>query len=408
MIKPNFDQPYRFAKQKNKQSGAALIIFFIVLILAGSAVLFSVLDSNSVKIERDKKTAEALAEAKVALVGYAVKNSAVVSSGYLPSPDLGPGINTEGSSAGSMGSADISLIGKLPWRTLGVSPLKDGSGECIWYIVSGRFKNSPKTTVFNWDTQGQIDVIDGSGNAIATNLAALIVSPGQPLDAQNHALADPALTQCGGNYDARNYLDSYDSANAIAGEVNYFVGATNNRQAPNTNNKVFVFAKNDHYNDRYIFVTMDEVFRPINRRSDFSQQITALFDDVDFKPHLQAVAIAGSKGTDNVNCTSIANSTNKTFCKNWKEMLLLTQLPMPSSITIDGALTATCTRVLIFGGQKAGAQARITAANKTDPANYLEGTNLTAFATPTANNNSFIGASTFNANNPSADILRCL
>ena len=391
------------------QNGGALVIFMLVVVFAGMVALFSVLDGATIKIERDKKTAEALAEAKSTLIGYAIKNSAIVSAGYLPNPDLGPGINTEGSSASGMGGADISLIGKLPWRTLGISSLQDGSGECLWYVVSGRFKNNPKTSALNWDTQGQIDIIDGSGNIVATNLAAIVVSPNQSLDAQSRTLADVSLTQCGGNYDARNYLDSYDISNAVSGEVNYFIGSANNRQPANVNNKRFVIEKNDYYNDRFLFVTVDEIFGLISRRADFALQVTALLDDADFNLEVQTVPILGGKGTDNVNCSIISNAAQKTFCNNWKEMLLLTELPTTSSIVVDGLPTTTsCNRVLIFGGRRTAAQQRLNSSNKADPANYLEGANLTAFSIPFATSSSFNGLSTFSASNPSADILRCL
>jgi hypothetical protein len=89
-------------------------------------------------------------------------------------------------------------------------------------------------------------------------------------------------------------------------------------------------------------------------------------------------------------------------------MLLLTQLPTPAPITIDGTSTAACSRVLIFGGQKIAAQLRLNTANKASPANYIEGINLSAFASPVAVASSFIGASVFNAKNPSADVLICL
>ncbi len=390
------------------QNGGALVIFMLVIVFAGMAALFSVLDGATIKIERDKKTAAALAEAKSTLIGYAIKSSAVVSAGYLPNPDLGPGVNTEGSSASSMGGADISLIGKLPWRTLGVSSLQDGSGECLWYVVSGRFKNNPKTSALNWDTQGQIDIIDGGGNLVATNLAAIVVSPNKPVDAQSRILADVSLTQCGGNYDARNYLDSYDISNSVSGEVNYFIGSTNNRQPTNINNKRFVIETNDYYNDRFLFVTVDELFSLISHRADFALQVTALLDDADFKLEVQTALIFGGKGTDNVNCGVISNATQKAFCNNWKEMFLLTELPTPSSIVVDGIPTTTCNRVLIFGGRRTAAQQRLNSSNKADPANYLEGANLTAFSIPFATNSNFNGLSTFSASNPSADILRCL
>jgi hypothetical protein len=174
-------------------------------------------------------------------------------------------------------------------------------------------------------------------------------------------------------------------------------------------------ANNNHYNDQFLFITTNDLFRPIIRRSDFSVQISNLLDDSDFRlqvelGHPQTVAVlgVGTKGADNIICNNISNVNNKTFCNNWQEMLLLTKLAPPLSITIDGAPTPTCKRVLIFGGQKTAAQVRLTATDKSNPANYLEAPNLATFAVPIANSSNFTGTSTFDANNPSADLLRCL
>lgn len=407
-MKSHYDKSY-------SQQGSALIILMLVLVLAGMAALLTSLDHRDVKIERERKTAVALSEAKAALIGYAVTNTTVVSLGYLPNPDLGPGVNTEGSSAAVMGAADITLVGKLPWKKLGIAIQKDGSGECLWYAVSGRLKVNPTTPALNWDTQGQIDVVNAAGNIIATNLAALIVSPSQSIGAQDHQIADASLVQCGGNYDAKNYLDTYDIANAVAGQVNYFPGSANNRQAANTNNKQFVLANNDFYNDRFSFITVDEIFRMIVRRSDFSTQINSLLNDSGFRnqvelghPQTKAVSVLGTKGADNIVCNNLSNPTNRSFCNNWKEMILLTELPVPASIMIDGAATGSCSRVVIFGGQRWGGQVRLTAGDKNTPANYLEGANLAAFAVPIANNTNFDGVSAFSASNPNADVMRCL
>lgn len=396
-----------------KQRGAALMVMLVIVVMGVAAVLLSSLSSTALQIERDKMTADALAQAKEALIGDAVSQSPVSSAGYLRLPDLGFGIGSapaEGSSAPNFAgnNKDYSVIGKVPWKTLGISPSRSGQVECLWYVVSGRFKNMPATNALNWDTQGQIDVIDGNGSILASNVAVLLVAPGKPIDGQNRALSDPAYMQCGGNYDARNYLDAFNNANAIAGELNYFAGSTNNRVAPDSNNKRFVMASNDHYNDRFLFITIDDIFRPIIRRNDFSMQISALLNDAVFIPHLQAITIAGTKGTDNADCNNTSNPDNKKFCKNWKEMLLLTQLSLPSPIGIDGAPTPICNRVLIFGGQKNTAQNRLTAADKADPANYLEAPNLAAFATPNAASSNFSGVSAFSANSPSKDLLRCL
>ena len=392
--------------QNSKQKGAALIIFTVIFALIATAFLISNLDAKGLKVIRDKKTAASLAQAKTALIGSVVSVINIASPTYLPNPDLKLGATVEGRQALSSGAVDISLIGKFPWRDLGVAPLKNGWNECLWYVVSGRFKNFPSTPMFNWDTQGQITVIDGNGHVLASKLAALIISPGVILAGQNRQLLAADTPQCGGNYDVKNYLDSSSSANAVAGKVNYFEGSTNNRQAPNTNDKEFVLTQNDFYNDQFIFITTDEIFQPLIKRSDFSLQISALLDDVEFKNHVQALLLAGSKGTDNIDCSLIVtNANNKVFCDNWKEMLLLTELVMPNSIVIDGASTAPCSKVMIFAGQKTNIQTRLTTADKSNPVNYLEEPNLAAF---NLRNNNFNGTSAFSAASSSADILRCL
>jgi type II secretory pathway pseudopilin PulG len=386
---------------KPKQLGSALIILVIIVLLAASGALFSVLDGRSVKIERDQKTAAVLAEAKQALIGFAIAKMPVATAGYLPNPDfhLSP-IIPEGSQVGVAAAVDISVLGKFPWYSLNTPPLKDGWNECLWYVVSGRSKTNPKTAVYNWDTLGQINVIDAGGNTLARNLAALIVSPGAALSGQDRSQVAADTPQCGGSYDAINYLDPYDAGSAIAGSVNYFAASTNHRQAANSNNKVFVLAQNAHYNDRLVFVSIDDIFRPLMRRSDFAAQITALLAD----PYLQTVGISGSKGNGSVNC-ALTSASNAEFCSNWKEMLLLVNLPLPAPIIIDGVATASCSRVLMFAGQKIAGQTRLTAVNKSDAANYIEGTNLSAFNLGT---NNFVGTATFDAANASADVLRCL
>jgi type II secretory pathway pseudopilin PulG len=287
-----------------KCQGAALMLMLTILVIGTAALLVSSLSHSAAQIELDQKTAVALALAKEALIGDAVSQTPITSAGYLRLPDQGFVIGLtpyEGSSAPNFSgnSKDYSVIGKLPWRTLGLKPLRDGMGECPWYIVSGRFKNTPTTDAFNWDTLGQINLVDGNGNIIGSNLAALVVAPGQALDGQNRTLSDPTYAQCGGNYDVRNYLDPYTLSNATPGTVNYFTGSTNNRVALDTSNKLLVMTENGHYNDRFLFITSDEIFRVLTRRADFSAQVSALLNDAYF----QSVVIAGAKGTNNVKAT---------------------------------------------------------------------------------------------------------
>ncbi len=432
-----------FVCRSSKQRGAALLIMLVLLVVSLAAVLVNSLISSTAKTARQEKTAAALAQAKDALIGYAVTygdNHANQVFGYLPLPDLGTSRNNnvtpaEGNAAANFSgnTKNLTVIGRLPWRTLGLPPLRDDQGECLWYAVSGSFQNTQQADVLNWDSLGHFDANSSNGTPSGTvsttganyakRPAAIIFSASTVLQGQNRQASTTDIVDiCGGNYNASNYLDSFNTNANINNIINYFAGSTNNSSgyAYNLNNtsngsqlsaaalsapKNIIFGDIEVniagnlvkiVNDRILTITADDIFSPIIRRSDFSAQISALMNDAVFIPHLQAVAIAGSKGTDNVNCVNTSNAVNKNFCNNWKEMLLLK------------STTGPCSRVLIFGGQKTATQVRLIAADKSDPANYLEGINLAAFATPVASSSNFSGPSTFNANNPSADLLTCL
>jgi hypothetical protein len=379
------------------QDGLALLMLVFLLALVVTFYSLKSMDSTGIQNERNKKTAAALAEAKTALLG-SVKGIANVSNpAYLPNPDLKlSSAITEGSQSGSAGEVDISLLGKFPWRSLGIAPLKDGWNECLWYLVSGRFKNSPHTATFNWDTRGQINIVDVNGIPIATNLAALIIAPGALLAGQDRFANN--TPQCGGNYDARNYLDSYNAINAIDGEVNYFEGSINNRQSPNADEKVFVLAKNDFYNDQFTFITVDDIFDNLVKRSDFVNELNIQLNNAAEDIFDHNVVADGDKGTENIDCNpeGITLKTDKVFCENWNEMFLLKE-----NSQVNGA---SCSKVFIFGGAKTGQQIRITPENKADPANYLEEPNLSEFSGV----GNFTGVSSFDGNNQSADVLKCL
>lgn len=393
-----------------RERGLALLAMVALLVLVGLDLFVGQVSAHRMKAMREKTTLLALAQAKEALIGEAVLEDGP-RYGRLPNPDLGPpfGVLTEGHSTGTAETANSTVVGRLPWKSLKTPPRPDQDRECLWYAVSGRFKHKPPSTSLNWDTPGQIDVVDANGEAIAANLAALIIAPGPALDAQDRR-PETESPLCGGNYDARNYLDPYDAAHAIAGQRNYFPGSKNNRAAPDAGNKTFVLADNAHYNDRFIYVGAEEIVRRVIRRSGFTSRIGKLLDDSDLRKEVQDNPVSGAstKGTDNVNCDNIKDADNKIFCRDWKEMLLLTRLPVPASIIIDGLPSSLCTRVLIFGGKRTGQQVRITSGDRSRKENYLEGSNQTAFDTPVASSAGFDGRSAFDPEHPGADILRCL
>ncbi|MCM8594721.1 hypothetical protein [Accumulibacter sp.] len=407
---------------RRQEEGVALLAVLTLLGLAGLYLLLGQLNAASYQAAREESAGRALVEARDALVGEAISDARVAYAGVFLLPDIGVRIATpdEGYASGTPpgASRDYSVAGKIPWKSLDISAPRDRSGECLWYVLSGRFRSDVRTLVFNWDTRGQLMIFDAAGNLLADNVAALVVAPGPALGSQDRRRADPddpKYSECGDNYDARNYLDPFDAASAIAGRVNYFPGSNGNRVASDAGDKEFVVGANDSYNDSFLYITADELFDRLIRRSDFAVAVSKLLDDPDLRQQVEtgrtqtvAVSAGPGKGTDNLDCAQVKAADVRVFCTNWKEMLFLTQLPVASPITIDGLQTGACVRVLIFAGRRTAGQIRVAPTDRVNPANYLEGANLTSFRVPVAAASSFAGWSQFDARYPERDLVRCL
>jgi hypothetical protein len=149
------------------------------------------------RLARERTTERALAQAREALIAYAVDRpiNAAVGPGYLPCPDLdgdGWAESTCGSLDGASGQA--ARLGMLPWKTLGLPPLRDGSGERLWYAVSTKYKgllNCAESTACVDMTPahapGTISVRASDGSVIhdgarTTGAIAVVIAPGPPLE----------------------------------------------------------------------------------------------------------------------------------------------------------------------------------------------------------------------------------
>ncbi len=282
-----------------RQRGIALLILLAII---GMAIIFALVAGlnksvNDLAQARDRRTYAALAQAKAALIAYAVTykdthdnpggNSYTV-PGYLPCPDLGPP-GSEGVAAStcplSGPSSLVSVMGKLPWKTLGLDTLRDGSGECLWYAVSGTYKNSPNgvstntstSNMMNWDTNGQFDVMDANGTSFLagstadTNAVAVIFAPGSSLSGQNRTTPSAWLSPtnrvpaCGGNYTASAYLETANGINnsvisGTASALSTFIAGTTS----------------DTFNDKLVYITRADIWNAIKKRSDFNNYLRAM------------------------------------------------------------------------------------------------------------------------------------
>jgi len=257
------------------QQGAALLIFFVVLILAGSAFLLTHTPPESGRVQSENRTSEALAAAKQALLAYAVsyysRDEEPGRHGILPCPERSTGYNGDGNSSNQCGSRDTNSIGRLPWRHLQIPPPHDGAGECLWYALSGGFYNNPASLMTNQDTPGMFELVDASGNLLAGNtpedrVVAVVIAPGLPLAGQNRSSAQNANLPCkqaGNLIDSADYLDSFLGINnavvsdgdsdAAKDQVDSFITATG-------------LGNNSNLNDRIITITAAEIFDAIKKR----------------------------------------------------------------------------------------------------------------------------------------------
>ena len=448
--------------QANRQSGIALIVVLVLLGLLVGVLAVGFTGDLIRQNKRDQQTADALAQAKEALIGYAAnyrdRNSPPSRVfGYLPCPDDLAALGTEGAEDPSCGTKDVTVIGRLPWKSLGVSALRDGQGECLWYAVSGNFKANPPTDLLNWDTNGLLEVMTPDGTtffagATASNRAAAVIfAPGAIIQGQDRTPVANAPT-CQGNYTAANYLDTdlpsgidNASANPTANALTRFIAALN---SDNTT------VMNARFNDKLLFITPTEIFSRAQKRSDFLSYLTdsttgllrlsadciARYSTTNSPANNQALpwaapvalsnyslanfyhdasgTLAGRlpydidntvavvpnslPGPGNVLLTSCQNwTTVDEFWRNWKDHLFyviadahkpgspLATTPVPCDapgakcLSVDGA--GPFAAVLIFANERGGQSrnndpnpAYTSNADKSNPTNYLEGTNLAA------------------------------
>lgn len=211
-----------------RQRGAAFLILALMIGIAATALIVTAGASSNDKLGAAEKTAKALATARDALIAFAVSvsDSAPARPGDLPCPatDYTTGI------AASTCSTAASRQGYLPWNTLGLPDLRDGTGAPLLYAVSNAFKNSPRTGTLNSDTTGEFSV--NGDNAIA-----VVFAPGTPIGTQDRNA---------GTFSIANFLELRNADGDTVFENS---------------------AESSTINDRLIWVTPRAFFPPLEMRA---------------------------------------------------------------------------------------------------------------------------------------------
>lgn len=495
--------PRRPLPQRSRHRGFALMALLVLLTLGGLYFFVNNLTPAAVAVKRQQQTSDSLNLARDALLGYALRYredqlkddpDTHEMYGYLPLPDMGTVRNNnvsctdEGCDAsrftGLTFNDDVTgigptVIGRFPWRMLGTGPLKDGDGECLWYAVSASHSRIRKTNpvgtsppALNWDALAHLDVVIANNTTELTSALtsahdrpiAIVFSPGAALGSQNRAAASPAtdvVTECGGNYDVKNYLDPNDGT-SLGGISNFFSGSTNSATGDTTalaaglkkfsaqgaiqkDNASKLWPRSCPENncttvgnDTGAILTADKLFNSLRNSSVFRVDINAMLDlmtdclrkQIASGSAVTPVVLPGVTGPTDKNIGRIPSSScyddtkdPKGYFSNYQNQIFLaSKVSNDFKVLVDG-FEQTCAAVLLFGGQRSSTQRRTSAEvdgviETNTPSNYLEGDNLTCFTTE--NNNCFTSGATPRFTGPSKfsavsssqtlsqDIVRCV
>ncbi len=264
-----------------RQQGLILIMLVIIIVLAFTTYTFSELSLSQIKVDRDKQTLLNLKKAKQALIDYAVTYSDRAIGhdyGILPYPEAdfnGDDGKTDTTVTGS--TKNTNVVDWLPWRTLDLPNLKDDSGTCLFYAVSGTYKlgASVQADMVNEDSIGMFRVRNSAGGIVQggneeDQVVALVIAPGAALPDQ---VRNPTelLSSCGRDYgNVSAYLEGngvYDNStlSVVTDTVDDFIHATETSGIEAT-----------PYNDKFLTITRKEIWGAIVTRNDFKQKMENL------------------------------------------------------------------------------------------------------------------------------------
>jgi len=232
---------YAHSVRIQRQRGGAMLVMLVILVIGITTAFVTNLSSTAINNKRNQTTADALEQAKEALIGNAVTDANL--PGSLPCPDISntsPNIANDGVADMLSGNACPNYLGRLPWKTLKLSDMRDGAGERLWYALSPNFRpqTSPIHTL-NSDTPGTLSV---SGNVTATDIVAVIFAPGRPLNGQVRSTANENTYA--------HYLES------VVTSPSHYQKLTPNDQADGAST----------YNDQMVFITYGDLMPLVEQR----------------------------------------------------------------------------------------------------------------------------------------------
>src|SRR5579859_3026128 len=251
-------------KLRQRQQGYFPVILLSVLISGAAWYMVSGLRTAAMvaKGRSDACTGLALKAAKEALLGYVAMTAASTAElypGRLPCPEkLARGGTTAEGQAAEFTDTSCDAVGRLPWKTLGIDQIRDGTGEPLWYAV-------PTGTWAYSTVGGALTINPGLANQLcydnttcsASSVVAVIIAPGPPLNTTQAGTPPSGCTAVNQQVATRNsslaVANFLECGNATGSYVS--VGAT----SFDTTRNVMV----EWSNDRTVSITAAEVMAAI-------------------------------------------------------------------------------------------------------------------------------------------------
>jgi hypothetical protein len=214
---------------RSQGSAAAMVILLLVLLGAALAVLWIGMEPDSIDpVLEERRTRAALTTAREALIAYSLKDANRMGSLVCPDTD------NDGVAQLFSGNQCPAYLGRLPWKTLRIPALRDGSGERLWYALSRNFRDHPSAGTPTSERSGELTV---TGTGSARGVVAVLFAPGRALAAQSR---------------------DGTGANQVA---SYLEGGN-----ADGNNSFEARSRGDDFNDRLLAITAESHFPPLEHR----------------------------------------------------------------------------------------------------------------------------------------------
>jgi hypothetical protein len=255
-----------------RSAGQMLVAIAFIVTLFTGAVLYAFASWDTRRHDDVQTTATVLAQAREALIGRAAADNN--RPGTLPCPDIST--NIPGTNIPNDGIADLlsgnecpNYIGRLPWRTLGLSDLRDASGERLWYVLSRSFRDDDSAQPINTNTAGTLSI---TGKLTASNVIAIVFSPGGAVGTQ---VRDAANANSVANY--------LEGGNEVSGTTAF------NAAAPGAT-----------FNDQLLAITSDVLFPIVEARvaREARTVLSAFYNSNGFLPYANAYGDGTYRCTD--------------------------------------------------------------------------------------------------------------